>query len=190
MHPSNQVHVNYHQLYVSCTCPPPPTEGLQHHSPWFLDVVSFYDHVRYHYRCCNDILRAFICQKILALVFNFPIDNSPPIACSVQEGTLPALTSCSETHDTNRLLETGMATALTAVSAVVLFTVRIDSQSFNIPGFILGKLYSNSLLRVLNSRNRMEYPGDVVTLSVSLEGSSTPLPESQEYGLARGERCC
>ncbi len=87
-------------------------------------------------------------------------------------------------------IETGMATALTAISAGILFLVWPNKELFNIPGFILGKLYSNSLLRVLNGRNRVEWTGDVVTLPVSLESvsseSSTVRTTTTTTTVARG----
>lgn len=66
-------------------------------------------------------------------------------------------------------VETGMITVLGSLSASIFFIVWPGSEMDHIPCFILSKLYSHSLLRVLNSRNRTEYTGDVVTLPVSLE---------------------
>ncbi len=70
-----------------------------------------------------------------------------------------------------------MATALTAALAGVLFIAWPDSESFYIPFFVLGKLYANSLLRVLNSRNRAKFTEDVITLSFPFEGSSASLEQ-------------
>lgn len=84
-------------------------------------------------------------------------------------------------------LETGTATALAAISGGVLYTAWPDSQSFLTPGFALGKLYANSLLRVLNSRNRTEHTGDIVTLPISFEGSSITTQEPHQRRLTRNE---
>jgi hypothetical protein len=63
-------------------------------------------------------------------------------------------------------------TALNAIIAGILFVVKPDSDAFNIPGFVIGKVYSNSLLRVLNSRNRSECTAEIFTVPVSFESSA------------------
>jgi hypothetical protein len=63
-------------------------------------------------------------------------------------------------------------TALAALIAGILFASKPDSQAFSIPAYIIGKLYSNSLLRVLNNRNRTECTAaEIFTLPVSSESS-------------------
>lgn len=87
-------------------------------------------------------------------------------------------------------VETGMATALTAVSAGALFVAWPNSEAFNIPCFILGKVYSNSLLRVLNSRNRTEYRRDVTsTPAISIESFSTSLERRSQTQSEEGRDC-
>ncbi|KAF9450223.1 hypothetical protein P691DRAFT_774106 [Macrolepiota fuliginosa MF-IS2] len=52
-------------------------------------------------------------------------------------------------------VETGAVTATAATATGILFVVRRNSQSFIIPAYIMGKLYSNSLLRVLNAQAKI-----------------------------------
>ncbi|KAF9450222.1 hypothetical protein P691DRAFT_493856 [Macrolepiota fuliginosa MF-IS2] len=80
-------------------------------------------------------------------------------------------------------IETGSATALTAILVVVLSIGKPDSEAYNIPAFLVGKLHSNSLLRVLNNRNRTQYVPDVITLPISLDS----LPVSRGGSRSRGE---
>ncbi|KXN91812.1 hypothetical protein AN958_11962 [Leucoagaricus sp. SymC.cos] len=80
-------------------------------------------------------------------------------------------------------VETGAATAIAAMAASVLFIARRNSQYFAIPAYMLGKLYSNSLLRLLNSRiligntsNEPPSPAtpDIMTLPVSSDYDNSP----------------
>lgn len=61
-----------------------------------------------------------------------------------------------------------------------------NSELFNAAGFLISKFYSNTLLRVLNSRSRTEYAPDVLTLPVSLE---SPNISQQDQGLQVAETC-
>lgn len=84
---------------------------------------------------------------------------------------------CDSSFFIRRLLtltvETGSITALAALLASILFISRPNSEAFNLPGFTIGKLYSNSLLRVLNSRHRTDSTGEVFTFPISAESPAS-----------------
>lgn len=80
-------------------------------------------------------------------------------------------------------VETGAATAIVATATGILFIVRRSSQSFDIPAYTLGKLYSNSLLRLLNSRILIGQNAgnplpsnapEITTLPISFDLGTTP----------------
>ncbi|KAJ3571476.1 hypothetical protein NP233_g3727 [Leucocoprinus birnbaumii] len=88
-------------------------------------------------------------------------------------------------------VETGVATAAVATATGILFVVRRSSLSFNIPAYTLGKLYSNSLLRMLNSRiligNNAGEPlpsnaPEITTLPLSFDHGPTPRSFVMHFG--------
>ncbi|KAH8826033.1 hypothetical protein DL96DRAFT_1606967 [Flagelloscypha sp. PMI_526] len=68
-------------------------------------------------------------------------------------------------------IETGIITALMAISLVVLFLVIRGKSYFEISARGLAKVYSNQLMMVLNSRERVKKSSHNV-----IESSSIPLP--------------
>lgn len=95
------------------------------------------------------------------------------MALTVETGTVTG--KLVNTRSKTLTLNPG-SVAFTAILAGTLFVGKPDSETFNIPGFIIGKLYSNSLLRVLNNRrNRVECVTDIIsTMPISEESRPTP----------------
>ncbi|KAF7303059.1 hypothetical protein MKEN_01269400 [Mycena kentingensis (nom. inval.)] len=83
----------------------------------------------------------------------------------------------------NRLIthtiETGLITSVVAVANVILFILFPQTNLYQLPGFILGKLYTNVLLATLNARREANEAGTLNTGFWTDKGPSSGRPARQ-----------
>ncbi|KAJ6592590.1 hypothetical protein B0H19DRAFT_1245447 [Mycena capillaripes] len=70
-------------------------------------------------------------------------------------------------------VETGAVTAISAIVEVVLFLVYPQYFFHEIPGFVLGKIYSNVVLATLNSRSTIFWGGTMKSATMLFSGNES-----------------
>lgn len=88
--------------------------------------------------------------------FHIPSSRvSKLISLTVETGTVTGIGHFTNKAQSIFNMLTPLSPATVASITGILFLARPGSQSFNVPAIMLGKVYANSLMRILNNRMKV-----------------------------------